>query len=842
MSDKTLFQPPRTSSLTNPLETRVEDDRTGMSPATFRRAFLDNLYYLQGVPTSRATPHDIYMALSYTIRDRLLNRWHATIEAIFERKTRAVAYLSAEFLLGRQLTNGLLNARCWQQAMEALDSMGVSIYDIIEQEPDPGLGNGGLGRLAACFMDSLATLEIPAIGYGIRYEYGIFRQEIVDGWQVERPDLWLAFGNPWEIRRPQLAVEVFYGGRTEHYQDESGRWKSRWIPETTVLGIPHDTMVPGFGTEVVNTVRLWGVQASQEFDFALFNAGDYSRAVAQKNESENLTKVLYPNDNTPQGRELRFKQQYFFVACCLQNILRNGKHLELDLRHLPEYVVIQLNDTHPAVAVAELMRLLIDEEGIPWDDAWESTRRTFAYTNHTLLPEALEKWPSSLFRKILPRHFELIQEINQRFLDEVRVNHPLADTAALSIFEEGSEQQVRMANLASVGSFAINGVAALHTELLKQSVSRDFYNLEPGKFSNKTNGVTPRRFLFIANPKLTQLLVNQLGRGWLTDLEQLRLLEQFRGNEEFLSRWDTVRQENKRDVVQLIKDLTGIEADADSLFDTHIKRIHEYKRQLLNVLHVITLYNRIKNNSGDVGPKRTVIFAGKAAPGYFMAKLIIKLIHDVAHVVNNDREVSEHLKVVFVPNFSVSSGEVLYAGTDLSEQISTAGKEASGTGNMKFALNGALTIGTLDGANVEIRDAVGAENFFLFGKTVEELTELRKRGYRPRDYYERDHELRTALDELAGGRFSPHESGRFHPIVDSLLNHDEYFLLADYRDYVECQSEVGRTWQNHKRWREISILNTARSGFFSSDRTIQEYNRDIWKATPIKVKVKKRAE
>ncbi len=821
------------------VKVQIEDDRTGISIETLKRAIYDNLYYIQGKNKFLSTPHDYYMALAYTVRDRLIHRWLKTIETCLQQDVKVVCYLSAEFLMGRQLGQNLVNVGLWERAYQALTELGLNLYELMEQEAEPGLGNGGLGRLAACFLDSLATLEIPAMGYGIRYEFGIFDQAIQDGCQVERPDRWLNLGNPWEIPRPEYMVEVKLGGHTETYTDVQGRYQVRWIPERTVLGTPYDTLVPGYKTNTVNTLRLWSARASQDFDFQVFNAGDYNRAVAQKTFSENISKVLYPNDNTPQGKELRLEQQYFFVSCSLQDIIRLYllNHHTLDCLH--EKAAIQLNDTHPSIGIAELMRLLVDEHQMNWERAWQITQNTFAYTNHTLMAEALERWSVSLFARLLPRHLEIIYEINRRFLERVWLQYSGDRTkiARLSLIEEGAEKQVRMAHLACVGSHAVNGVSALHTELLKNDVLKDFYELCPEKFSNKTNGITPRRWLLLSNPKLTLLITQTIGKNWIKNLEELRQLEKLVDDRSFCDRWKRIKQENKQDLAAYIQHHQGIELDVNSLFDTQVKRIHEYKRQLLNVLHIVTLYNRIISNPDLALQPRTFIFGGKAAPGYFMAKLIIKLINSVAEIINRDPHVGDRLKVVFLPNFSVTLGEKVYPAADLSEQISTAGKEASGTGNMKFALNGALTIGTLDGANIEIREAVGTKNFFLCGLTAIEVAKLKNQGYNPRDYYNNNTELQGVINRIASGYFSLDEPQRFQPIVDSLLNRDEYLLLADYQSYIDCQEKVSQAYQDQENWTRMSILNVARMGKFSSDRTIREYCQEIWQVKPVKVEL-----
>jgi len=825
---------------TAPVEIQVEDDRTGMDIETLKRAFIDNLYYIQGKDKNFATAHDYYMALAYTIRDRLVHRWIKTEQTYFEKDVRIICYLSAEFLLGRQLGQNLINVGLWERARQAIkETAGLELEDLMEHEQEPGLGNGGLGRLAACFLESLATLEIPTLGYGIRYEFGIFKQDIRDGWQVERPDTWLQLGNPWEIPRQEYRVKVHFGGRTEPYTDRSGRYRVRWIPDRTVLGTPYDTLVPGYHTDTVNSLRLWSARASEEFNFQIFDAGDYARAVADKTYSENISKVLYPNDNTFQGRELRLEQQYFFVSCSIQDIIRLYLHTHKNFDHFAQQIAIQLNDTHPSIGIAELMRLLMDQYALEWDQAWQITQKSFAYTNHTLLAEALERWPVSLFGRLLPRHLEIIYEINRRFLEDVRRQHPddEARVARLSLIEEGPEKYVRMAHLACVGSHAINGVAVLHSELLKKDVLRDFYALWPEKFSNKTNGVTPRRWLLLSNPKLALLVTRKIGTSWITHLEDLKKLEAWVDDPGFCQHWHQIKQENKQDLAAYILHYNNIQVNADSLFDIQVKRMHEYKRQLLNVLHIITLYNRIKRNPSLEITPRTFIFGGKAAPGYFMAKLIIKLINAVANLVNSDPAIQDRIKIVFIANFSVSLGQRIYPAADLSEQISMAGKEASGTGNMKFAMNGALSIGTLDGANIEIRDAVGPENFFLFGLSAEQVYQSKARGYNPWDTYHSNAELREVIDQLSQGYFSPENHDLFRPIVESLLVRDEYLLLADYQSYIDCQEQVSKAFRDSKNWTQMSILNAARIGNFSSDRVIKEYCRDIWNIQPVKVEL-----
>lgn len=825
-------------------EVRVEDDRTGLSVETLKRAFADNLFYIQGKFPAIASKNDYYMALAYTVRDRLLRRWLNTAETYTRKASRTVAYMSAEFLMGPQLGNNLINLGIYDQVNQAMQELGLDLQDLLEEEEEPGLGNGGLGRLAACYLDSLASLEIPSLGYGIRYEFGIFEQDIKDGWQVEITDKWLSAGNPWELPRPEWAVEVKLGGHTELRADEHGHYKVYWLPDKIVKGIPYDTPILGYKTNTANTLRLWKAEAVESFDFYAFDSGDYLGAVHQKTVSENISKVLYPNDNSAQGKELRLAQQIFFVACSLKDMIRIMEQQKVSLDHFHEKFVIQLNDTHPSVAIPELMRLLIDEHDMSWDKAWEITKRTFAYTNHTLLPEALERWPISLFSRMLPRHMEIIYEINRHFLDEVRMKFPDDPTklGRMSLIDESGERYVRMAFLACVGSYSINGVAALHTELLQKDVLHDFYEMYPEKFNNKTNGITPRRFMVLSNPRLYKLLNSKIGDDWVKDLYQLRKLEAFVDDPEFRHQWRQMKQEIKQEVVDYIKESTGINVDVNSMFDIQAKRFHEYKRQHLNVLHIITLYNRIKANPNIEVTPRTFLFGGKAAPGYYMAKLIIKLINSVGDIVNRDPDVRDRLKVIFLKDFSVKFAQRIYPAAELSEQISTAGKEASGTGNMKFALNGALTIGTLDGANVEILEEVGAENFFLCGLTTEEVYALKAKGYKPWEYYQKDPELKLAIDRIASGFFSHGDPNLFKPLVDHLLGNDQYMLMADYRSYIDTQDQVSLAYRDIDRWTRMSILNVARMGKFSSDRSIRDYCEDFWKIEPVKIDLKEYVE
>ena len=788
--------------------------RSDMSLEGMRRTFREHLFYTQGRFPTIASKNDLYMAFAYTVRDLLLHRWIMTMDKLGREDIKVVSYLSAEFLLGPHLENNLINLGVYDAVREAAEAEGIDIQVLFDQEEEPGLGNGGLGRLAACYLDSLATLEIPAIGYGIRYEFGIFDQEIRDGWQVERTDQWLRLGNPWEIVRPEITYHVNFGGHTEPYEDDQGRFRVRWVPHRTVKGVAYDTPVLGYRVNTCNLLRLWKAEAVESFELAAFNVGDYYRAVDEKIYSENITKVLYPNDEQIQGKELRLEQQYFFVSCSLQDMLRIYKLLGGELSRFSDHFAIQLNDTHPAIAVAELMRLLVDENGMGWEVAWEITRNTFGYTNHTLLPEALEKWPFDLFAGLFPRHIEIICEINSRFLEEVRGRYPgdEARIARMSLIDESGERYVRMAHLACVGSHAINGVAELHSRLLKEDVLSDFYEMMPEKFGNKTNGVTPRRFMVLSNPGMSRLITEKIGESWIREPNDLRRLEQFAEDADFHERWRLAKLENKKNLARLIGERTGIEIDPFSIFDIQVKRIHEYKRQHLNVLHIIALYNRIKQNPGyDVYP-RTFIFGGKAAPGYFMAKRIIKLINSVAEVVNNDSDVAGRIRVVFFPDLNVKNAKFIYPGADLSEQISTAGKEASGTGNMKFAMNGALTIGTLDGANIEIREEVGAENFFLFGLTAEEVMSLQRNGYRPMQYYQGNPEIQGVIERISSGHFSNGDRDLFKPLVDSLLFHDTFMLFADFAAYVDAQKNVDEAYRDHERWTRMSILNTARMG------------------------------
>ena len=809
------------------------------SKEKFKRDFLDNLFYVQGKFPALATTHDYYMALAYTVRDSILHRWVSTASAYTRDKSRTVCYLSAEFLLGPHLGNNLINLGMMDVAREGVQELGMNLDELLREEAEPGLGNGGLGRLAACYLDSLATLSMPTIGYGIRYEFGIFEQSIVDGWQLERTDKWLRQGNPWDIPRPEWGVEVHFGGQIEHFLGSMGKTMSRWVPARSVLGIPYDTPICGYENNTANTLRLWQANAPEAFDISLFNRGDFYGAVERKVSSENLTKVLYPNDEQIEGKRLRLEQQYFFTSCSLKDMMRIMKVQHIPLEKFHEKFTIQLNDTHPAIAVVELMRLMVDEHDMEWNKAWSIVKRTFAYTNHTLLPEALERWPLGMFSSLLPRHMELIEEINAVFLDEVRMKF-LGDDGKifrLSLIDESGERYVRMANLACVGSYAINGVARLHSELLKSDVLKDFYDLWPEKFQNKTNGVTPRRWVVLSNPRLTELVTDAIGGKWATDLSQLKKLEPLATDSAFQQQWRAVKRLNKHQFAKHLRDSTGIGIDPDAMLDVQVKRIHEYKRQHLNILGVIHLYLKLKANPNLNVVPRTVVFGGKAAPAYHMAKLIIKLINSVGAMVNRDKTLRDQLKVVFLPNFNVSNGQRIYPAAELSEQISTAGKEASGTGNMKFQMNGALTIGTLDGANVEMRELVGPENFFLFGMDEIEVAQTLRQGYRPMEVVDQNTSLREVIELIQSGFFSHGDREIFRPLMDNLVYHDPFLVLADFQSYIETQGSVETAYADQERWTRMSILNTARSGFFSSDRAIQEYADDIWKVKPVQIEL-----
>lgn len=808
----------------------------GFDAGSIKQSLSNCLIYSVGKDPISATDRDRFFAAAYVVRDRLIDRWMETMRSYYINDVKRVYYFSLEFLMGRTLMNSVYNLGFDQQFREAFNELGINLSDVREIEPDAALGNGGLGRLAACFLDSMATLDLPGYGYGIRYEYGMFAQRIEDGKQVEHPDNWLRYGNPWEFPRPEVLYQVKFHGHVVQYADENGEEHYHWIDTDDVMAMAFDTPIPGYGTHTVNNMRLWSAKATRDFELRYFNEGNYVKAVEDKNESENLSKVLYPDDTTAMGRELRLKQQYFFVSASLQDILNRYSKHQNNFDALPDKVAIQLNDTHPAIAIPELMRILVDLHHLEWEKAWDITTRTFAYTNHTLMPEALETWTVALFENVLPRHLQIIYEINRRFLKDVMHRYPgdIGILRRMSIIDEEGGRRVRMAHLAIIGSHKVNGVAQIHTDLMKQTIFADFDRFFPGKIINITNGITPRRWLNQANPLLAELISSRIGSDWVKDLKQLERLVPLADDASFRKEFAAVKHSNKEHFAAMLKQKLNIDVSADSLFDVQIKRIHEYKRQLLNVLHVVTLYNRIRHNPNTDSVPRTVIFGGKAAPGYVKAKLIIKLINDIADIINNDPQVTGRLKVVFVPNYDVSTAQEIIPAADLSEQISTAGTEASGTGNMKLALNGALTIGTLDGANIEICREVGPENIFIFGLTAAEVAKLKADGYHPQDFYHANPELRTVLDMISSGFFSPEEPGRFKLIVDALLQHgDEYLLLADYASYIACQKEVDLAYLDQEQWVRKAIINVAHMGKFSSDRTITQYADQIWDAKPV---------
>lgn len=798
----------------------------------FHRYLRNHLGHFMGF-----VPFYLYEAMALTVRDRIMSKWHKTWKRQNQPNTRKAYYLSLEFLIGRALGNHLLNLHIEDKTAEALMKFSVELEDVINEEPDAGLGNGGLGRLAACFMDSCASLDLPVIGYGLRYEYGMFHQLINHGYQVEEPDHWLRDGNPWEVPRPEYEQTIHFGGRTEHFHDEDGIHRARWIDTHDVVAIPYDLPISGYRNDTVNTLRLWKSTSTKAFDLDDFNRGSYSEAVEAKYDAEHITMVLYPNDASESGKELRLKQQYLLASASLKDVIRKWEKTHgHDYESFAEYNVFQMNDTHPTIAVAELMRILMDEKGLQWDHAWNITTSTMAYTNHTLLPEALETWSVHLMERLLPRLMEIIFQINKIFLHDIAMRWPgdKDKQARMSLIDENGDKAVRMAYLAIVGSFSVNGVAALHSKLLSEGLFRDFYELWPEKFNNKTNGVTPRRWIAHANPAMTQLISNHIGEEWIRDLGQIDKLKEFTSGEhrKFQKKWHKVKQQNKQRLADLVKENCAVDFDPESMFDVQVKRIHEYKRQLLNILHVIYLYNRIKQGDTQDWTPRCVLFGGKAAPGYHMAKLIIKLINNVAKVVNEDEGIGNLLKVAFLPDYNVSKMEIISPGTDLSEQISTAGKEASGTGNMKFMMNGAITIGTYDGANIEILDSVGEENFFLFGLKAEEVEQMRH-DYQPQQIIDDDPDLQSVMFLLESGHFNLFEPNIFNDIIGSLKSpHDPWLTLADFRSYVDAQNEVGRAYRDRERWLRMSILNTACSGFFSTDRTMREYNEEIWKLNP----------
>ncbi len=819
----------------------VSNTRQGTTPESIQLDYAEQLKYELARDRYTATKNNRYLALSRAIRDRLIDRWIETQQAHHDDRVKRVYYLSLEFLMGRALGNNVINFKLEDAVDKALDALGVDWEELREVEVDAGLGNGGLGRLAACFLDSLATLQIPAMGYGLRYNYGIFRQTIDNGYQVEHPDNWLANANPWEIARPELRIPVRYEGRCEQWH-ENGKVRYRWVEAKPVLGMAYDTPVVGYGGHTVNTLRLWSAFATEDFDFEDFNRGDYVAAIASKTEAENLTKVLYPNDLHYTGKELRLKQQYLFVACSLWDILRRFKHDKEPWSEFPNRVAIQMNDTHPSLAVPELMRLLTDQEDLDFDEAWEITMKSLGYTNHTLMPEALEKWPVPMLEKLLPRHLQIIYDINYRFMQKVAIAFPgdIGKLSRMSLIEESEPKQVRMANLCIVGSHSTNGVAAIHTELLKSRVVPDFADMFPERFNSKTNGITQRRWLLKSNPPLAKLITSRIGDGWITDLDDLRRLEQFADDEGFQQEFADTRRKAKLALIEHVKRESGFVLNPDSIFDTQVKRLHEYKRQLMNALHIIVLYNRLRKNPSLPWTPQTFIFGAKAAPGYEMAKLIIKLINNVANVVNNDPAIGDRLKVYFLPNYRVSLAEKIIPASDVSEQISTAGTEASGTGNMKFMLNGAITIGTLDGANIEIMEEVGRENMYIFGLNADEAKQL-SLHYNPYEMYQKNDEIREAFDLLFGGHFSVGEGNIFEPIRKALLEWgDRYLLVADLPSYTQAQARLQADYADRKTWIKKSILNVARSGKFSSDRTIMEYARDIWNTPQHKLDIRKK--
>ncbi|MFH1848008.1 MAG: glycogen/starch/alpha-glucan phosphorylase [Candidatus Omnitrophota bacterium] len=813
--------------------------RVGMDKKSIQKSFRHNLLCTLAKDKFTATERDNYMALALAIRDRLAKRWISTQQRYHRTKKKRIYYLSLEFLIGRLLGSNLLNLNIQNEAKEALEELGLSLEDIREQELDAGLGNGGLGRLAACFLDSMATLGIPAHGYGIRYDYGIFHQRIANGNQIEMPDTWLKFGYAWEFERPEYSVPIKFYGQLKQYTDSDGKQSTEWVDTENVLAVPYDIPVSGYRNNIVNTLRLWSAGSTEEFNFNYFNHGDYEQAVHDEILSENISKVLYPNDNIYRGKELRLKQEYFFTAASISDIIRRFKEDNKDLLDLPKKAIIQLNDTHPTLAIVELMRILIDNERLDWDTAWKITQKTFAYTNHSTMPEALETWPVPLFEKLLPRHLQLIYDINQEFLKTVSKKYKgdMGKISRMSIIEEGEPKRVRMANLCIIGSHSVNGVSELHTELLKNVIFRDFFDVYPQKFNNKTNGVAHRRWLLKANPPLSGLITKAISDNWITDLENLEKLLPLKDDAAFKEKWRRVKLENKKRFAEYIKKTNGIAINPDSLFDVQVKRIHEYKRQLLFAFYIISEYLKAKGSPSSEMVPRTFIIGGKSAPGYFMAKLIIKFINNAADVINNDKDIGGLFKVVFLENYRVSLAEKVLPGCDLSEQISTAGTEASGTGCMKFMMNGALTIGTLDGANIEMAEALGSENIFTFGLDSQQVRDLRSSGYNPDEYRKRSQALREIISLIQSNFFSPHEKGIFDPIVQMLLSHDYFLVLADFEAYTAKQNEVSGLYKNTSEWTAKSIINVARSGRFSSDRTIREYARDIW-GIPCKAKNK----
>ncbi|MCG8570365.1 MAG: glycogen/starch/alpha-glucan phosphorylase [Spirochaetes bacterium] len=802
--------------------------------------FLEHRKYSLAKDEYTATDHDNFFALSLVIRDMMIERWIKTQQTYYKSNKKRAYYLSLEFLMGRTLGNSLINLDIFEECEEAMKELGLDLSIIREEEKDAGLGNGGLGRLAACFLDSMATLKLPCNGYGIRYDYGIFNQSITNGYQVEEPDNWLKLGNPWEIERPEFEMRIRFYGWVKEFQDPFGVTRYRWEDTEDVFAIPYDIPIPGYGNDTVNTLRLWTAKATNQFNLHEFNMGNYIEAVEEKNKWENISKVLYPNDLTVMGKVLRLQQQYFFVSASLQDIIRRFLKYNDEFKKFPDKVAIQLNDTHPAIAVPELMRLLVDEHRLGWDEAWDITIKTFAYTNHTLLPEALEKWPVGMMEQLLPRIMQIIYKINYDFLTHVSMQFPgdVDRLRRVSIIDESGERYVRMAFLAMIGSHSTNGVAELHSELLKSKVLKDFYEIFPQRFNNKTNGITQRRWLLKSNPKLSELITDKIGNKWITDLYELKNLEKLVEDKAFVKEWQKIKKENKEILADIIKKETGIEVDTNSIFDVQVKRLHEYKRQLLNAIHIVAMYIDLKSNPDPNFVPRTFIFGAKAAPGYYIAKLIIKLINSIAAIVNHDPAIQNKIKVVFLPNYRVSLAEKIFPASDLSEQISTAGKEASGTGNMKFALNGALTVGTLDGANIEIAEEVGDDNIFIFGLKVEEVEKLRAEGYNPYDYYQNNPLLKKVVDLISCGFFSPENPALFQPLVDILIKNDTYMHMADFQSYLECQKRISEEYRDQEKWTKKAIFNVANMGKFSTDRTISEYAKDIWRVKPLEINMK----
>jgi starch phosphorylase len=809
----------------------IVPEKLGLDEESLKRSLAKHLTFTVGKDKYTATERDWFYSIAHSIRDRLIQRWMQTMRSYYKQDAKRVYYLSLEFLIGRSLNNSLLNMEFEDECRKALEDFGLTLSQIEQLEEDAALGNGGLGRLAACFLDSMATVGYPGYGYGIRYEYGIFTQRIEDGYQVEHPENWLRYGNPWEFPRAEVIYPVKFYGQVVEYKDDEGKLHYHWVDTEDVMAMAYDTPIPGYGSKTVNNMRLWSAKATRDFDLQYFNKGNYIEAVSDKNSSENISRVLYPDDTTRMGKELRLRQQYFFVSASLQDILWRYKKHHDNWDSLPDKVAVQLNDTHPAIAIPELMHLLVDVNHIEWDKAWGITKNVFSYTNHTLLPEALETWDVDTFKALLPRHMQIIYEINHRFLRDVMHLIP-GDNALLrrvSLINEEGQKKIRMAHLAIVGSHKVNGVSALHTQLMKDTIFSDFDTLDPSKIINITNGITPRRWLHQANPHLCRLITSHIGNGWLTDLSELKKITELSEDADFRDKFLEAKQSNKVKLAMVIKKKLGISINVNSIYDVQIKRMHEYKRQLLNLMHTIVLYNRIRSQPDDDHVPRTIIFSGKAAPGYYMAKLIIKLINDVADIINNDPMIGDKLKIVLIPNYDVTTATDIIPAADLSEQISTAGMEASGTGNMKLALNGAMTIGTLDGANVEMREEIGEDNIFIFGLTADEINSLKQSSYSPINYYNSNNELKQVLDMISNGFFSPEEPARFKPVVERLLREgDPYYLLADFASYVDCQNQVSTLYKTPQEWARKAILNVANMGKFSSDRTINQYATEIW--------------